>query len=67
MSTKCDHAERWPDGFCVVCAELEENTRRKKLAELHAQSLLDERVLELFPNVRFVSRLGMSVKVEDEE
>lgn len=67
MSVKCGHPERWPDGFCVRCAVLEEAKRKDKLAQLQAEAALDERVLELFPSVRFIECSGFRVKMEDGE
>jgi hypothetical protein len=66
LSTKCDHAERWPDGFCIRCAALEEEVPKDKLARLALEASLDERVLELFPSVRFIQCSGFLVKDEGE-
>lgn len=67
MSAKCSHPECWPDGFCIVCAVVEEARRKDKLNELRLKASLDDRVLELFPSVRFIQCGRFYVKAEDGE
>lgn len=66
MSTRCNHAERWPDGFCLRCAEVEEQRRREVLSRKRLEALLDADVLELFPAVRFINCGGYLCKDSNE-